>query len=130
MSMHELAHPSAVSLVPIPRVQLPSRRLNTVIDYMKAHLDRPLAVSELAELPGSSPTHFSRAFREAVGKPPHACLIDLRLKKARVLPEYTRLSITEIALSCGFEHSQYFAIAFRKKLGLTPRSGRRRADAC
>jgi len=43
--MHELARPLAVSLVPIPRVQLPSRRLNTVIDCMKAHLDRPLTPS-------------------------------------------------------------------------------------
>jgi AraC family transcriptional regulator len=67
-----------------------------------------------------SATYFTRAFREAVGKPPHAYLIDLRLERAVDLLEHTRLSITEIALSCGFDQPQYFAAMFRRKFGFTP----------
>jgi AraC family transcriptional regulator len=87
---------------------------------MSANLSRPISLSELAGVCGLSSTHFSRAFREATGKPPHAYLIDLRLKRAVDLLEHTRLSITEIALSCGFDQPQYFATVFRSKFGFTP----------
>lgn len=40
------------------------------------------------------------------------------------LLQRTRLSVTEIALSCGFKQSQYFATLFRRKLGMAPRAWR------
>jgi AraC family transcriptional regulator len=109
-------HSSLAVTIPPFRQALTSRRLNRVADYMSAHLDRPISVSELAGVCGLSATYFTRAFREAVGKPPHAYLIDLRLERAVDLLEHTRLSITEIALSCGFDQPQYFATQF----GFTP----------
>jgi AraC family transcriptional regulator len=95
-------------------------RLNRVVNHMRANLDRPMSLSELAGVCGLSATHFSRAFRQALGNPPHAYLINLRLARAIDLLEHTRLPVTEIALSCGFEQSQYFATLFRRKFGLTP----------
>ena len=117
-------HSNVQKMIPTRQPELPARRLTTVIDYMRAHFNQPVTVSELAEQCGLSSTHFTRAFREAVGKPPHAYLIDIRLDKARDLLEHTRLPITEIALSCGFEQSQYFATVFRQRIGFTPSSWR------
>jgi transcriptional regulator GlxA family with amidase domain len=81
---------------------------------------------QLASLCGLSTPHFTRAFREAVGRPPHAFLINLRLEKARELLEHTPRSITDIAFTCGFEQSQYFATLFCRKLGCTPSEWRHR----
>jgi len=83
LAVHLLRHHS--NLVATPQAHRPtlaSRRLNRVLDYMRAHFDQPISLSELADVCGLSSTHFSRAFREAVGKPPHAYLIDLRLERA------------------------------------------------
>jgi AraC family transcriptional regulator len=113
-------------MIPTRQPELPAHRLTAVIDYMRAHFNQPVTVSELAKQCGLSSTHFTRAFREALGKPPHAYLIELRLDKARDLLEHTRLPITEIALSCGFEQSQYFATVFRQRIGFTPSSWRTR----
>lgn len=124
LGVHLLRHYSSLAAKPLPRPTLTSRRLNKVLEYMKAHLDQPVLLSELAEICGLSPTHFNRAFRDALGKPPHAYLIELRLEKAKDLLEHTRLPITEIALNCGFEQSQYFATQFRRKVGFTPREWR------
>lgn len=127
LSVHLLRqHSSVAAKGGGSRPELTPRRLNRALDYMRAHLERPVTLPELAAICGLSSTHFARAFREAVGKPPHAYLIDLRLQRAVELLENTRLPVTEIALSCGFTQSQYFATAFRRRLGLTPRAWRMR----
>jgi AraC family transcriptional regulator len=91
---------------------------------MAAHLDQSISLSDLAAVCGISVSHFTRAFRQATGRSPHAFLTDLRLHKAKELLEQTRLNITSIALSCGFAQPQYFATQFRRKLGWTPSAWR------
>jgi AraC family L-rhamnose operon regulatory protein RhaS len=39
------------------------------------------------------------------------------------------LNITEIALSCGFQSSQYFATVFHRRTGLAPRQYRQAHEA-
>jgi AraC family transcriptional regulator len=127
LAVHLLRHHSSrTGQVRTPWPTLNTRHLNTVVDYMRTHFDEPIFLQQLAELCGLSATHFTRAFREATGKPPHAFIIDLRLERARDLLERTSLSITEIAFACGFQQSQYFATMFRLKLGCTPSEWRRR----
>jgi AraC family L-rhamnose operon regulatory protein RhaS len=43
-----------------------------------------------------------------------------------MLRDNTLLSVTEIALACGFNTSQYFATCFRKYSGCTPNDYRQR----
>jgi AraC family transcriptional regulator len=121
LAIYLLRHYSNRSDVTPNGPSLHTRKLRQVIDYMHAHLDEPITLSELAAIAGLSVTHFSRAFRDAAGKPPHAFLIDLRLERACELLENSELSITQIAFDCGFEQSQYFATLFRRKLGCSPR---------
>lgn len=125
LAVHLLRHHSNLSATPeVDRPLLTSRRLNRALDYMTAHLNRPISLSELATVCGLSSTHFSRAFREAMGQPPHAYLVGLRMERAIDLLEQTRLPITEVALSCGFDQPQYFATVFRRKFGLSPSAWR------
>ena len=73
---------------------------------------------------GLSPSHFARAFRAAMGEPPHRYLVRLRIKMARELLEHTRLPVIEVGLRCGFEQTTHFATMFRKMTGLSPRAYR------
>jgi AraC family transcriptional regulator len=125
LGIHLLRHYSALAVPAAPTwPTLTSARLNRVMEYMVAYLDQPISLSDLAAVCGISVPHFTRAFRQAIRKSPHAFLMDLRLQKAKELLEQTQFSIASIALSCGFAQPQYFATQFRRKVGLTPSAWR------
>ena len=53
-------------------------------------------------------------------------MLKIKMKRARHLLETDqRMSIDEIALCCGFEHTSSFYHAFRKTYGVTPKDVRR-----
>ena len=96
-------------------------RIRRVLDYVRGEAFRAPTLKTMASIAGLSPTHFGRAFRAATGVPPHRYLQDLRMERARRLLETTTLSITQIALECGFEQSTSFATSFKKLVGVSPR---------
>ena len=99
-------------------------RLQKAIDCIQANLAGDLPLSQLAAAAGFSPSHFARAFKAAVGEPPHRYMIRLRIERARHLLEHTRLPIIEVGYQCGFEQTTHFATMFRKVTGLSPRAYR------
>ncbi|XHR30490.1 MAG: helix-turn-helix domain-containing protein [Chthoniobacteraceae bacterium] len=62
----------------------------------------PLGVKELAAQTGLSREHFSRIFTQRVGKSPAAYLRDIRTNAARKMLQNHQISLSEIALRCGF----------------------------
>lgn len=95
-----------------------------VVDYIQAHLDRRITLAELAALCDLSPWHFSRAFRETHGHPPHRYLTRLRVQRARDLLERTSLSISAVAMATGYSPQQLVR-HFRQATGLPPSEYRR-----
>ena len=105
-------------------LEMAKGRLNRVLDYMRENLAEPMSLHDLASLSGLGPTHFARSFRSSTGHSPYQHLIALRVEKARELLEGTSLTVLEIGLACGFNHSNHFSSIFRKYTGLSPRSWR------
>ncbi|GJD52895.1 HTH-type transcriptional activator RhaR [Methylobacterium crusticola] len=101
------------------------RRLARVLDYMSAHLSRPLGLDELAREAAISVHHFGRRFREQVGAAPHAHLTRMRMDTARRLLRTTGWPVAEIALACGYTRPAAFAAAFLRHAGATPSAYRR-----
>jgi AraC-like DNA-binding protein len=60
-------------------------------------------VATLAGLAQLSPYHFSRAFRQSFGMPPHRYHINRRIERAKCLLANFSLSITEIGQRLGFK---------------------------
>lgn len=92
-------------------------------ELMDARMD--VSLSELAAECGLSVTHFSRAFRQSTGVSPHQWLLARRLSKAKELLSGSRLSLAEIALSCGFSSQSHFNVAFRSNTQVSPGQWRR-----
>lgn len=109
------------------RSGLTPAQIAVVSDFMEAHLDRPVALSEMAAACGLSPTHFARQFKAALGAPPHQHLMKLRVERAKRLLQ-GQLPIVEVALSCGFTHQEHLTRVFRQITGMTPASFRRAAQ--
>jgi AraC family transcriptional regulator len=117
------------SLSPQPsraRGGLAGCRLKVVLDYIHDNLGQPIALRELAELARVSPRHFERAFRQAVGVPPHAYVMERRVEAARqLLINEPGVTVEEIATRVGFSSSSHLAFAFRRQTGRSPVAFRR-----
>ncbi|KFX06953.1 AraC family transcriptional regulator [Pectobacterium betavasculorum] len=88
--------------------------------YIEEHLDQPLTLQALAAEAGLSEFHFARMFRQSVGMAPHQYVLKQRLARAEMLVRKSALSMTEIALVCGFSSGSHLSQQFKKEYGLTP----------
>jgi AraC family transcriptional regulator len=109
----------------ISRGGLSAASLRRVQDYIHSNLPATITLVELSRVAGLSRRHFLRAFRESVGDTPLGYVRTLRIEEAKRRLSQGSQSITEVALDCGFSHSQHFATAFRRATGLTPSAFRR-----
>jgi AraC-like DNA-binding protein len=95
--------------------------MQPVIDHIKANLDKPLPVGELADILGLSRAHFSRRFAESEGLPPAEFVLQQRLQRAaKLLTNTAFLPVKEVAILCGFEDANYFSKVFRRVYGINP----------
>ena len=124
LGVHLLRHHSNLNstTVPLPlaRGALDLRRLRRVKEFIEAHLGEELSIEVLAKESRLSPYHFARAFKAATGTPPHSYLMDRRAEKAKCLIAEGRLSLYEIAQTCGFSSQAYFTTWFKRLCGVTP----------
>lgn len=100
-----------------PRDELRLRRVNT---FMRESLDAPLSLAQMAEQACVSRFHFLRIFKQAYGETPFKHLTRLRMEEAQRRLRCSRESITEIAVSCGYDNPTHFAAAFRRTFGVAP----------
>jgi len=104
---------------------LTGRRLRIALDYIQDSLGQRMSLHALAASVGISSRHFERAFRQAVGVPPHAYVTEQRLAAARhLLLAQPGLTIEDIARRVGFSSSSHLATAFRRQTGVSPRAFR------
>ena len=94
--------------------------------FMRAHLDRPIRMAEVARAAGLGATRMHGLFRDLRGRSPHAVLSRMRGEAACVLLVETDRSIAEVAVMTG--HADQSALNRRlKALGRpTPATVRRR----
>jgi len=102
-------------------------RLAEVAEHIRTHLDEPLRVEELAALSGLSVKQFERRMRRVFRLSPKQFMIKCRMDEATRLLTETRLSLGEIALTCGFTDQSAFTRQFKAAMGATPGEFRRTA---
>lgn len=93
--------------------------------YISTHYDQPITLDQIAEKFNMSPSYFSRKFKLCTGFGYKEYLITIRILESCALLTNTNMSITEIAVRCGFEDSNYFGDSFKKIKGMSPREFRK-----
>ncbi|MEO1335923.1 MAG: helix-turn-helix domain-containing protein, partial [Myxococcota bacterium] len=109
-----------------PSVGLPPSSLRRIINYVETNISGCLSLEALSAEVGMSPDRFGRLFREALGDTPHQFIIRRRMMKAIHLLQRTTLSVTQIAVECGYRGASNFVQAFKRFAGETPGAMRNR----
>lgn len=98
-----------------------SRRVQKVQEYINAHYQDEIRLSQLADLVGMTPVSFSRFFKLRTGKNLSDYIIDIRLGYASRLLVDSTMSIAEIGYECGFNNLSNFNRIFKKKKDCAPK---------
>lgn len=103
----------------------PMSPLKTMISYIQKNYQEKVTLSDVAEAGMMCQSKCCRLFRDALKQSPIEYLQNYRIGKGLYLLDHTDMSITEIALECGFHGASYFTETFRKLNGMTPKEYRK-----
>ncbi|HEX3051158.1 MAG TPA: AraC family transcriptional regulator [Aggregatilineaceae bacterium] len=94
--------------------------IRTIKEYLHANYQRVVNIDELAALVNLHRDYLIRAFSRAVGMPPYAYLLQVRIDKAK-----QRLMdgapLADVALELGFADQSHFTRHFKRIVGTSPR---------
>ncbi|MBE7052674.1 MAG: helix-turn-helix domain-containing protein [Ruminococcaceae bacterium] len=100
---------------------LPTNDINTPIHYICTHFREDLTLESVAKITGLSSNYFCSKFKKITGMTFKQFLTDQRLAYAVRLLSSTNLSVTEIAMTSGFNSVSYFLKVFVGKYKMTPK---------
>lgn len=95
--------------------------LKNVLNYIELHYADKITLNNLAKIAGMSPKYFCHFFFEMTGHTPIDYVNYYRIERACYQLVNTEDSITDIALSCGFNDVSYFIRIFKKYKGKSPK---------
>ncbi|MEP2717395.1 helix-turn-helix domain-containing protein [Pseudophaeobacter sp.] len=101
-----------------------SRSVARALALMQAHIEAPLSIPEIARQVGRSRKDLEQRMKAQLGASPQAIYRHLRLIQARKLVLETDLSISEVALRCGYTDPSAMTRAYRQEFGAPPRQMR------
>ncbi|AQZ69870.1 AraC family transcriptional regulator [[Actinomadura] parvosata subsp. kistnae] len=112
----------------VPLWQAPTERrdIDELRVWITANLTADLSAAALAERVCLSERHFARVFRKETGATPAAYVEAARVEAARRLLEGTDEPLDRVAAACGLGSAETLHRAFRRRLGTTPATYRRR----
>ena len=93
--------------------------VRAAVEYLHDNVTRNITLDELATASASSKYELVRRFSAAIGVPPHAYQVALRVNLARRLLERGQRA-TDVAGLAGFADQSHLNRHFRRRLGITP----------
>lgn len=100
-----------------------------MVAYIYDHYQEPLTLDEIAASADISRSKCCIVFKQYLEQSPVDFLNKYRLAMSAQLLLDTQSSITEIALSCGFNHLSYFSKIFLREYGCTPTEYRKKQQS-
>ena len=102
-------------------------QIQHMITYLHTHYQEKITLTDIAGAGMMCQSKCCRLFRSTLNQSPMEYLQNYRIKKSTTLLSHSALSITEIALECGFHGASYFSETFRKLYGISPKEYRKEA---
>jgi AraC-like DNA-binding protein/mannose-6-phosphate isomerase-like protein (cupin superfamily) len=101
-------------------------RLRPLFQHLGENYDSSIQVREAARICGMSESHFMSLFKRVTGLSFVTYFNHFRIERAQALLATTDESMASISQQVGFCDQSYFGTVFRKTVGMTPATYRRR----
>lgn len=89
-------------------------------EYIDEHYLEDLKLADIAEALHVNAYYLSHTFKKILGYSPIQYMIHRRIGEAQNMLINTELTVTEIALRCGYNNSNYFQVVFNSTVGMPP----------
>lgn len=97
-----------------------SDRVSQACEFIASHLPEPIYVADLAAIVGLGKSAFSRLFKKSTGRTVPQYVNELRIARACLLLSETDLTVSQIAMDCGFVSPAHFQRQFREHQHCVP----------
>ncbi|KQX65865.1 helix-turn-helix domain-containing protein [Paenibacillus sp. Root444D2] len=97
-----------------------SRSFMEILARIIQHPEQDFSLSQFAKELNMHPTYISNRFKELYGRSPIQVQREMKIHNAKALLKTSQLSITEIALSLGFNGIPNFTRLFKTYVGTSP----------
>jgi transcriptional regulator GlxA family with amidase domain len=95
-------------------------KLIEAVAFLEGRIEEPFDLDACAAQLHLSRRQIERLFNRYLGITPVRYMNDLRLQRGRALLAETDMSVTDVAIACGYASSSHFSKSFRAKYGLSP----------
>ena len=102
------------------------KAMHKMVGFIQQNYTDKISLNEIAAAGLVCRSRCCEMFKEFWDKSPNEYLTEYRIAKSIELFADNALSMTEIALMCGFNGSSYYAETFKKQIGCTPSEYRRK----
>ncbi|MBQ3443012.1 MAG: AraC family transcriptional regulator [Selenomonadaceae bacterium] len=109
-----------------PRREKEPTLSSLVKDFIDEHYTENIKLEDIARAVGANVYNLAKVFKAEIGISPMRYVILRRLGEAQNLLINTNMTITRIALSVGYNNSNYFQNVFKDFMQMTPREYRKR----
>ena len=90
------------------------------------NLEENITIEELAIEVNMSKFYFLREFKKLTGNTSYQHIIDVKMSEAKHMLTNNDKSISEIALALGFSDQSHFSNTFKRSVGVSPASFRKK----
>ncbi len=92
------------------------------VKYIRENLTERIDMDKLSDVACMSRASFFKKFKESMGFTPSQYILKERIRLAKGMLRSSKMNITEICFSCGFENLSHFITAFKNEVGQTPKA--------
>lgn len=103
-----------------PPVRDDGTMLGRAVQFIHENATRGIHVRHVAAHIRASRRWLDGQFVEQLGRTPHEEIVRVQFARVERLLAETDLSLEEIAGQCGFRHTEYMSVAFKRRYGVSP----------
>jgi len=111
------------------RIQTKKGVVSDIMEYISNNINEDMTIDDISRHVHMSKFHICRKFKQETGLTINNYILSTRIYNARQLLAYTDKSISQIGEESGFPDSPTFTKTFKKIVGITPSSFRKKCEA-
>jgi AraC-like DNA-binding protein len=96
--------------------------LDKVCRLLQENWQDPPVHDELVKVAGMGRSQLTKYFKLIYGSSITDYVLNIRMQRAQQLLTEGKLNVTQVALEVGYEHSNNFVSAFKRRFGITPKA--------